>query len=349
VCGSLCHMDISYCSLEEQPDLSRSDVEELNLEGNYLRSLQSERLPLRLKILRCVFNSLGSDGLPSRFPPTLEELHLEKNKIGSLQEVDTFPEGLRVLNVKRNGLHIFPSHLPASLEELQISGFHFHVLNHLPRSLKRLEAENGCLKMIQSRLPPTLERLNLGRNYLKSAALPLFWGHALRELRLGNNCLTEFPKRLPGTLEFLHLQGNLITHIPGSLPPKLRVLMLSFNRIRSVHLEFRSSPLEFVDLRDNCLTQADIWTCARETGWAKNLDMDDNWNFIHHIQAAFRIQKAWRGSRMRHRLRAWKRTKFLKPQLLERAMAPERAGRFESPSPEWPNSECRNHRDHHSG
>lgn len=342
-------MDISYCSLEQQPDLSRSQVEKLNVEGNYIRNLQLERLPSRLKILKCSFNSLGSDGLPSRFPATLEELYLEKNKIGSLEEIQTFPEGLRVLHVQGNGLHTFPSHLPAHLEELHLSGFHFHVLNHLPRNLKRLEAENGCLQMIQSRLPPTLECLNLSRNYLKPAALPLFWGHHLRELRLGNNRLTEFPKRLPDTLEVLHLQRNRITHIPGNLPPKLRALMLSFNRIRSVTLEFRATPLEFVDLRENCLTQVEIWTCARETGWAKNLDTEGNWNFLYHIHAAFRIQKAWRGSRMRHRLRTWKRTQTLKPQLLELAMSPERAGRFESLSPEWFNSECHTHTGHHSG
>lgn len=339
-------MDLSYCSLDDQPNLSRSQADILNLDGNYLRNLQSERLPTRLKILQCSFNTVYSDGLPSRFPETLKELHLEKNKLGSLEQIQAFPEGLRILNISGNGLHTFPSHLPGQLEILQVSGSNFQVLNHLPRNLKRLEAENGCLQMIQSRLPPTLEYLNLGRNYLKPAALPLFWGHHLRELLLGNNKLTEFPKKLPDTLEVLHLQRNRIARVPGNLPPKLRVLILSFNRIRAVHLEFRTKPLEFVDLRDNCLTQADIWTSGRESGWATQLDTAENWNFIHHIHAAFRIQKAWRGSRMRRRLRAWKRTRTLKLELLELAMSPERAGQFEPLSPEWFSSGYRSRTGH---
>lgn len=341
-------MNLSFCGLDTQPDLSRSQVEEVNLEGNYIQTLFSHRLPPTLKVLKCNCNSLCSDGIPSRFPNTLEELYLDKNKIGSFQELQEFPEHLRVLHVQGNGLHTFPSHLPVSLEDLRLSGFHFQVLNHLPRNLKRLEAENGCLQMIQSRLPPTLEYLNLRHNNLKPAALPLFWGNHLRELFLGNNRLTEFPKKLPDTMEILHLRRNRLTHIPKNLPPKLRILVLSSNRIRSVALEFRQKPFEFVDLRDNCITEPEIWTCARETAWCLSLDTSENWNLVYHIRAVFCIQKAWRGSRMRHRLRAWKRTKVLKPELLEKAMAPERAGRFESPSPEWFNSECRSHTGHHS-
>jgi Leucine-rich repeat (LRR) protein len=330
-------MDLSYCSIEEQPKLSRICANILNLDGNYLTDLYSERCPRGIEILRCNSNSLSHESLPSHFPETLKEIHLAKNQIQHLQRIESFPETLRILNLNSNRLIRFPSNLPRDLEEIHICLSYFETLDNLPPNLKKLEAESGCIKMIQSRLPLTIERVNLKSNHLRQAGLPLFWGNQLRELFLGGNMLREFPKKLPDTLEVLHLKRNKITHIPGNLPPSLRILILSQNRIRTIELESRKNAVEYVDCKNNCLTDFEIIQKALQKGWGNIVNDFDNWNLQYYSEIVLRFQKAWRKHRMESRLRAWKKTGSLKASLLEKAMAPERAGKFESPSPEWRN------------
>jgi hypothetical protein len=89
-------------------------------------------------------------------------------------------------------------------------------------------------------LADSLEILNLSGNQLSSLPPDLPRLHKLRVIFCSDNCFTKLPEVLGqcAQLEMIGFKANQIEHLPATaLPPKLRWLILTDNRLRSIPAE----------------------------------------------------------------------------------------------------------------
>lgn len=121
---------------------------------------------------------------------------------------------------------------------------------------------NSIAAFFTEYLPPNLEYLDLGNNYLADDGIPfvlpdsieellldsntihhldgIHWPQSLRKLILDNNCIRAIPEGLPITLEKLSVRHTNILQI-HTLPPTLKELIINFTLLnklpRRIHLE----------------------------------------------------------------------------------------------------------------
>ena len=319
-------MRFDHCSLDVLPNLSGLRAEALSLEGNLFRFIQPHNLPSRLKFLSLKRNALTSANIFHQMVyPSLETLILDSNYIHGIYDLASSAPNLKTLSIVVNSIHRIDTltefHL---LENLYIAHNYIDVLDSIPRTLKNLNASCCRIRMIQSRIPQGLERINLSSNSLKFAGLPFYWGASLRELDLSFNKLQKFPRKLPDTLEILYIQENSIIELPDTLPESLRILNVSDNKILTIPYYKKAKRLELFVMNDNRLTH---------TKNGEDISMvfieDYNWNKPVHAIVVNRIIKVWRRYCLKLRLRSIVRTRRLRNSLLEVAMCPSRLGFFE--------------------
>lgn len=123
-------------------------------------------------------------------------------------------------------------------------------------------AGNSISAFFAEYLPPNLQHLDLGNNYLAEDGIPfvlpdsieellldsnnisrldgIHWPTSLRTLILDNNCIRTLPGGLPPTLEKLSARHTNIQQIQ-TLPPNLKQLLVNFTLLtklpRRIHLE----------------------------------------------------------------------------------------------------------------
>jgi Leucine-rich repeat (LRR) protein len=123
-------------------------------------------------------------------------------------------------------------------------------------------AGNSISAFFAEYLPPNLQHLDLGNNYLAEDGIPfvlpdsieellldsnnisrldgIHWPISLRTLILDNNCIRTLPGGLPPTLEKLSARHTNIQQIQ-TLPPNLKQLVVNFTLLtklpRRIHLE----------------------------------------------------------------------------------------------------------------
>ena len=123
-------------------------------------------------------------------------------------------------------------------------------------------AGNSISAFFAEYLPPNLQHLDLGNNYLAEDGIPfvlpdsieellldsnnisrldgIHWPTSLRTLILDNNCIRTLPGGLPPTLEKLSARHTNIQQIQ-TLPPNLKQLVVNFTLLtklpRRIHLE----------------------------------------------------------------------------------------------------------------
>jgi len=147
---------------------------------------------------------------------------------------------------------------------LQLKNCNLVTQPDLSRSLAtRLSfAGNSISAFFTEYLPPNLEYLDLGNNYLAEDGIPfvlpdsiqellldsnnicrldgIHWPTSLRVLRLDNNCIRAPPEALPPTLEKLSVRHTNILQIQ-TLPPNLKELIVNYTLLtklpRKIHLE----------------------------------------------------------------------------------------------------------------
>ena len=336
-------MNLDNLQLSFLPDLSSQTVEELSVDSNYLRVIPEEFLPRGLKVLRVCFNRIQSDGLPIIFPDSIEKLSLAKNYITDFREVQQMPSNLKFLNLNYNPLSSLQNISSSdSIEVLCTIKTDLEIIYLLPRRLQELHSEKCYISMIPNRLPSTLRILNLNYNRLNYAGLPGYWGDSLVELHLANNKIGKFPRNLPPTIKMINLDNNKLTEVPSNLNamfPKIQILSLRRNKLRSLPVEYRNHPIVFVDVSDNELIESLNETNRQiNERWAIGILEEKNWNQSHHQKNAFLIQKNWRVSRIQARIRNWKRTRVIKEELFCVSMMPERVWQTDVISPEWKRS-----------
>ncbi|XP_035675922.1 uncharacterized protein LOC118415419 [Branchiostoma floridae] len=252
-----------------------TNLHKLYLSNNQLRSADIPREAflglVNLQDLNLANNSLTT--IPHG-PPSLQYLHLESNDI---QYIPSFAfshlhslkhlylnnnlltshgiapnafSGLRDLiyiDLSHNDLVEPPGGLPASLEDVYMSGNH---LVHIPSDVFMVNGE--------------LRGLFLNNNMLNDSSIHSgsFYGlSSIQSLDISGNALTVFPSNLPSELEQLHIRGNNIRSIPQSsleITPKLRSLYLGNNSLGDTGLvaaSFHGAFLSTLDLSGNNMTK----------------------------------------------------------------------------------------------
>jgi Leucine-rich repeat (LRR) protein len=334
-------MNLAKGNLKTFPDLSSITKEEFHLNNNYVGVIPEDFLPRGVKVLDLKYNSIQSDGLPVVFPNTIERLELDGNRIRDFRDVQQFPSNLKSLSVNDNPLNTLEDlYSLLSLEFLDIGRTNLDGISLLPQCLVQLLASKCYrLRMLPNRFPPTLRVATLNDCCLRYASLPGYWGVALEELNLAFNEIDRFPRNLPPTLKTLNLTHNRIREVPEEFNqkfPHLEVCMLAFNKLRRVPVKTRARKLAFVDVRDNeLIVSLEEQNRIIERTWAETISEGQNWMGREHIISASLIQKNWRLARMQRRLRTWKRTRVVREELLCVSMMPERVWQTDVISDEW--------------
>ncbi|XP_069823289.1 extracellular matrix protein 2 isoform X2 [Dendropsophus ebraccatus] len=264
----------SNAKMTRIPPISDPDVKSLDLLGNFITSIPKESFngmpnleridlsknklmstgidPLAFKSLknlrRLYLDGNLLDQIPLELPSTLEELKMNENKLGSLEE-DSLKDlkDLVTLEVEGN-----------LLSEANVSPLAFKPLQHLsylrmgrnkfrlipeglPASIEELHLENNQIEEISETTFNHTVNLNtvvLRYNQLEETRIPpLTWifHKNLESIDLSYNKLYQVPSYLPKSLLHLVLVGNQIERIPGyvfaHLNPGLEYLYLSFNKL----------------------------------------------------------------------------------------------------------------------
>ena len=170
-----------------------------------------------------------------RFPPGLENLELQDNKITSLQGVQ-FPSGLTSLWLNHNQIDSLQGvQFPPGLTDLYLG-------------------QNKITSLAGVQFPPGLTELDLSQNEITSLSGVQFPATIKVSLSLGNNKITSLKGvQFPSVLESLGLNNNQITSLSGiQFPPGLLELDLSDNAINSLY-GLQVPPDSTIDLRGNPL------------------------------------------------------------------------------------------------
>ncbi|XP_053329564.1 extracellular matrix protein 2-like [Spea bombifrons] len=231
-----------------------SNLLNLELEGNSFHDGNVNPLtfkPLKkLTYLRLDHNHFRA--IPSGLPASLQELHLDNNRIEIISEgILNKTLNLSILVLSNNRLqenHIAPRAWIdlLNLESLDLSHNRLvHVPSFLPRGLKYLFMHHNQIERIPgyvfAHLKPGLEFLHLSRNHLRDDGIHTvsFFGlyKSLNELLLDNNLLQSIPRGILNlkNLQVLRLSFNKIRYIPLNSICDTRISEDS--NLVSVHLE----------------------------------------------------------------------------------------------------------------
>ncbi|KAE8583112.1 hypothetical protein XENTR_v10020430 [Xenopus tropicalis] len=231
-----------------------SNLLTLELEGNNFHDGNVNPLsfkPLKKLIyLRLDRNQFRA--IPSGLPASLQELHLDNNRIEIVSDgILNKTLNLSILVLSNNVLQEYRIAPRAwidllNLELLDLSHNQLvHVPSFLPRGLRQLIIHHNQIERIPgyvfAHLKPGLEFLHLSHNNLRDDGIHAisFFGlyKSLHELLLDNNLLQSVPRGILSlkSLQVLRLSFNKIRHVPLNSICDTRVSVDS--NLVSVHLE----------------------------------------------------------------------------------------------------------------
>jgi E3 ubiquitin-protein ligase SlrP len=320
-------LSLPNACLERVPFLQDLPLVEVDLQGNHLRTL--DNLPLGLIRLNVSYNWLLGEDILYPFPH-LEDLNVSHNRVNVWEDdefLSCYPS-LKKLNLSYNPVKHTDFLKNSSVEELILTRCQCKTISGLPSTLRVLTADTNPLAMLQSRLPDTLEVLNLTYNCLRYAGLPLTWGPSLRELHLDHNDIERFPRKLPESLEILTLNHNCLTDLPNKLPASLQILMVNSNRIRQLPTYKNHKRFTLFLADDNCLAEIpDVHS--------RVFSAQENWDTPEYKEAQQKIRTCWKRYVLTLRLRHFKRTVLVRDELFTVSMMPERWDQIDTLSSDW--------------
>jgi hypothetical protein len=319
--------------LRNIPDVSTFPLQEVDLHGNRLTSL--ENLPLSLLSLNVSSNTLVGDGIFFPFPQ-LKHLNISHNRVNIYDDEEfllCFPS-LESLDISYNCLKHTGFLRGSSIQELNISHNRLQILTGLPQTLTKLVADTNEITMIQSKPPTQLESIELSYNLLRYAGLPLNWPLALKELHLDHNNIEKFPRKLPDSLEVLTLTENALTELPSTLPSSLKYFIVSSNRIQYLPSYKNHKRFNVFLIDNNCLT-----SLPNEIP-ATIFSAEENWQHEDHHECQTVIKKCWKRYVLTLRLRHLVRTKKVQEELFVVSMMPERWQQIDTLDSVWFRKPC---------
>jgi len=323
-------LNISSTSLTTFPQIHHTSYKTVNASWNKIRVLWDEELPREIQELNLEGNYLTSDGLLPVWPNTIQILNLCNNRIMDIGFVARWPSALRVLNLSSNHIAHTLSfrNFSRSLEEVDISFSEVTCVLDFPPNLKVFTAISTPLQQIPSKCPDTLVKLNVTHaRHLQG--IPSYFGNSLEVLELHNVRLRKFPRNLPDSLKFLNLSRNFLQEFCAreKFPPNLELLHIGDNRIMEIPNWLQLFTNLRYTIQNNLLLEIPN---SRNCLIAHSQLIGEN-----YMAAARQIQRKWRKYKMTSPFRVWYRISRVKQELLALAMCPERAGKFEDVSPEW--------------
>jgi Leucine-rich repeat (LRR) protein len=178
------------------------DLLDLDISGIQLSSVPEIVLPGKLRSVG--LNETGLKKTPA-FPATLRQISIADN---DLEEIGALPPRLKKFVAHTNKISTFPSDLPASMLDLDLS-------------------ENRITTIPEGAIPDGMLLLDLSENY-QLTSLPRLTD-TLRSLCVNSTGLTELPPNLPRHLRFLSADDLGLMAVPDDLPPNLVRLSLQDN------------------------------------------------------------------------------------------------------------------------
>ncbi|XP_073500423.1 extracellular matrix protein 2 isoform X4 [Phyllobates terribilis] len=266
----------SNAKLTRIPPISDPDVKSLDLLGNFITSIPKEAFngmpnleridlsknklmstgidPLAFKSIknlrRLYLDGNLLDQIPLELPSTLEELKINENKLGNLEE-DSLKDLKNLITLELEGNELSEANVsPKAFKPLQhvtylrLGRNKFRTIPQgLPVSIEELHLENNQIEEISETSFNHTVNLNtvvLRYNQLEETRIPpLTWifHKNLESIDLSYNQFYQVPSYLPKSLLHLVLVGNQIERIPGyvfaHLNPGLEYLYLSFNKLEN--------------------------------------------------------------------------------------------------------------------
>ncbi|TMW58368.1 hypothetical protein Poli38472_009927 [Pythium oligandrum] len=248
---------LSAASLGIEQVTSVPDIDTLDLSWNSVSSMKdlSKNAP-KLRKLVLMSNGLSSlDGIS--LPPTLEDLDLSTNPLGSISGLDKLP--LRTLTITNSSVtDISKVSMPSSLETLNAA---YNGLTKFPstdslKSLKTLTLTTNSLKSFKEiTFPPAVTSIDLSWNFLSS-----FDGFELpstvTKLYLGGNLFTSLSDmKISNDLTILYVHDMDIKSLDGVTFPDTVTALSLMNCSLSVIKETKlPSQLVYLDISENSIT-----------------------------------------------------------------------------------------------
>lgn len=314
----------------EVPNLAHTKETHLSLDANRILEIEATHLPPRIEYLSIRNNLLRSDDIQFNSPLLLlHTLHLDNNELSFIDGSFIMCANLKILSLRNNKLSKIEFPYLTSLETLHIDKNPIQTLDRLPANLKVLTAADCSLRMVQSKLPLKLERIDFSGNKLYYAGLPFTWG-SVHTVDISFNRIQRFPRGLPDTLKTLNMQVNALEILPATLPKGLQYINLSRNKLRSLP-KAPGPHLEMLLASRNEL----CFPSEEKPSWIKEIRMYENWNTLYHHRQQTKIKRCWRRYILQKRLRIYKRTQAIYSELLEVALSPEHILQTDVFSPEW--------------
>ncbi|KAG5419629.1 hypothetical protein I9W82_001509 [Candida metapsilosis] len=231
-------------------------LEELDLSGTGIESVDKIKLPRKLKRLVLASNRL-QDISNSQIPPSLKELDISGNELKKIQlAYNVFGEPLQIdlLDIRDNkpGLLLSSCEFPNTLQYLAIEYFYAD------------RAYKFNLSILKSR-----------KCYWQSQCLT--FGSHLKVINLSSCRLGYLNMVLPQSLEEIDLSRNKLTEIPVLLSylQNLKLLNLSHNRIFYAHLTLPSQSLEVLNLSNNNMEEIQL-TFPKSVTNLRSVDLSGN-------------------------------------------------------------------------
>ena len=261
--------------LKSQALTSLSHLLQLDLEGNYLRSISPDSLPTSLTVLKLSNNFLNEISCDLLFNlPRLQMLHMRHNSIWfdvNSTSLSNKTKKLEKLDLSNNNINdtseilIFREmqirQIILDLNELTIVPRLLYTNNRIERLSISYNKLNSIYRDVFISLKNSLEHLEVEHNKLTHLPDSLAQVVRLRHLSLAYNQLEESPS-LPSRIQTLSLAGNFLTSLPSALQTleagSIRYLDLSYNRISNLlPNEFRewSYSLGTLNLKGNRIAQ----------------------------------------------------------------------------------------------
>lgn len=319
---------LSSSDIDEIPELYKNEsIIELLLDNNNISNIWDNSFPPNLLKLNLSFNKILSDGLPFYWPSVLKEINLDNNNIYNIDDLIEWPLTLEILHLSNNPLTKIPLCLPPSLKELHIANTQIEIIENIPSSCEFINTSHSHICYID-KLPDSLTTLYLSDNRIDIDGLPIEWPKNLLVLELSHNFIDTFPFNLPDSLHYINLSSNYIQYIPKRLPFNISVCLLQHNKIKScvIELVVRQQIIQ-LNLKNNQLTELPTCLVNKVSSNILSYSIQDNWNDDIHHTVSNKMKKIFRLYKMKKIRMKWLQTRYIREELLEVAMSPNR----------WPN------------
>lgn len=233
-------------------DKSSPVIKNLSLSLNYIDKVDESLKLDKVESLDCSMNRISILDKFSTMFPVVKTVNLAYNMIKDFPH--PLSESIIELDLTGNEIETFTEEIRhlTNLQMLDISHNNLTEIPELPKSLKKIYANNNKINKIADAEMPALEYAIFSCNELES--LPKFTNHVSPSLFFSHNKIKLITlDMMIRPVEQLNLSDNEITEIPVELfkMPRLRILNLDSNQITEIPEEIGASNISSLLISQN--------------------------------------------------------------------------------------------------